>query len=92
VYLRDRAISVHIRDAQDYLEAIYPVGKADRNTVGAWLTIRTDNERRAKYDTPIEIRPLLLTLFNTPASSTNCSSATRLSGRPPSNTTSRAWS
>jgi hypothetical protein len=66
VYLKDRAISVHIRDAQDYLEAIYPVGKADRNTVGAWLTIRTDNERRAKYDTPIEIRALLLTLFNTP--------------------------
>jgi hypothetical protein len=57
---------VHIRDAQDYLEAIYPAGQADRTPVTTWLTIRTDNERRAKYDTPIEIRPLLLALFNTP--------------------------
>jgi hypothetical protein len=66
LYLKDRAISVHIRDAQDYLEAIYPSGKVDRDTINAWLTIRTDNERRAKYDTPIEVRPLLLNLFNTP--------------------------
>ncbi|KAF1837650.1 hypothetical protein BDW02DRAFT_543441 [Decorospora gaudefroyi] len=69
LYLRDRAISVHIRDAQDYLEAIYPSAgtcAVDRNTIMAWLTIRTDVERRGKYDTPIEIRPLLLSLFNTP--------------------------
>lgn len=64
LYLRDRSISVHIRDAQDYLEAIYPSEKVDRNGIIVWLTIRTDNERRGKYDTPIEIRPLLLNLFN----------------------------
>jgi hypothetical protein len=69
LYLRDRAISVHIRDAQGYLEAIYPSsGKhaVDRNAIIAWLTIRTDVERRGKFDTPIEIRPLLLNLFNAP--------------------------
>ncbi|RMZ67598.1 hypothetical protein GMOD_00001546 [Pyrenophora seminiperda CCB06] len=68
LYLRDRAISVHIRDAQDYLEAIYPSsGKCafDRNDISLWLTIRTDVERRGKYDTPIEIRPLLLSLYTT---------------------------
>ncbi|KAI4645165.1 hypothetical protein J4E93_005965 [Alternaria ventricosa] len=69
LYLRDRAVSVHIRDAQDYLDAIYPSSgnfAVDRNTISAWLTIRTDVERRGKYDTPIEIRPLLLSLFQAP--------------------------
>ncbi|USP78862.1 hypothetical protein yc1106_06136 [Curvularia clavata] len=69
LYLKDRAISVHIRDAQEYLDTIYPVSGTsaiDRNNIVAWLTIRTDVERRGKYDTPIEIRPLLASLFNTP--------------------------
>ncbi|KAI4702333.1 hypothetical protein J4E81_002696 [Alternaria sp. BMP 2799] len=69
LYFRDRAVSVHIRDAQDYLDTIYPSSgnlAVDRNTISAWLTIRTDVERRGKYDTPIEIRPLLLSLFQTP--------------------------
>ncbi|KNG50883.1 hypothetical protein TW65_01861 [Stemphylium lycopersici] len=69
LFLRGRTISVHIRDAQDYLDAIYPAsGKCavDRNAIVAWLTIRTDVERRGKYDTPIEVRPLLLSLLNTP--------------------------
>ncbi|EOA87573.1 hypothetical protein ACJQWK_08655 [Exserohilum turcicum] len=69
LYLKDRAISVHIRDAEDYLEAIYPTFghfAIARDAISIWLTIRTEVERRGKYDTPIEIRPLLLRLFNTP--------------------------
>lgn len=69
LYLKDRAISVHMRDAQEYLDVIYPTSGSnviDRGNIVAWLTIRTDVERRGKYDTPIEIRPLLARLFNTP--------------------------
>jgi hypothetical protein len=69
LYLSNRAISVHIRDAKDYLETIYPSSGScavPRETINIWLTIRTDVERRGKYDTPIEIKPLLHSLFNIP--------------------------
>jgi hypothetical protein len=69
LYLSNRAISLHIRDAKDYLDTIYPSSGSyavPHGTINTWLTIRTDAERRAKYDVPIEIKPLLHILFNTP--------------------------
>ncbi|KAF1940987.1 hypothetical protein EJ02DRAFT_348815 [Clathrospora elynae] len=66
MYFRDRTISVHIRDAQDYLETMYTNPSVNRETIAGWLTIRTDVERRGKYNTPIEVRALLRILFNTP--------------------------
>ncbi|CBY01448.1 hypothetical protein IAQ61_003278 [Plenodomus lingam] len=61
-HLKDRAISVHIRDADDYLDSVLtPEAIASENNVG-WFSIRADRERRDDY--PRKLRPLLLKLYS----------------------------
>lgn len=60
-YLRDRAISVHIRDADDYLDSVLtPEAITSESNVG-WFSIRAERERRDDY--PRKLRPLLLKLY-----------------------------
>jgi len=61
-YLRDRAISVHIRDADEYLETVLtPEAIASEDNVG-WFSIRADGQRRDDY--PRRLRPLLMKLYS----------------------------
>ncbi|KAH9878059.1 hypothetical protein J1614_003276 [Plenodomus biglobosus] len=61
-YLRDRAVSVHIRDADDYLDSVLtPEAITSGSNVG-WFSIRAERERRDDY--PRKLRPLLLKLYS----------------------------
>ncbi|KAI8931060.1 hypothetical protein NX059_012071 [Plenodomus lindquistii] len=61
-YLKDRAVSVHIRDADDYLDSILtPEAIASESNVG-WFSIRADRQRRDDY--PRRLRPLLMKLYS----------------------------
>lgn len=63
-YLKDRAISVHLRDAEDYLEALLsPELIASGNNIG-WLSIRAEAERKDDY--PIRIEHFLKLLYSAP--------------------------
>ncbi|KAF2846236.1 hypothetical protein T440DRAFT_472069 [Plenodomus tracheiphilus IPT5] len=61
-YLRDRAVSVHIRDADDYLASVLtPDAIASESNVG-WFSIRAERQRRNDY--PRKLRPLLMKLYS----------------------------
>lgn len=61
-FLKNRAISVHIRDADEYLETVLtPDAIASESNVG-WFSIRAERQRRDDY--PRKLRPLLLKLYS----------------------------